>query len=87
MAHPVCWPSNPMFFPMGINAATSLTQDLSPEQSADILLLGCGDPRSILFTVSTDVTCPSGEYNVLSSIITKLTLPQLHENSISLVAT
>ncbi|KAB5592330.1 MYND finger protein [Ceratobasidium theobromae] len=42
---------------MGINPATSLTQDLSPEQSADILLLGCGDPRHILYTVSTDVTC------------------------------
>ncbi|CAE6464709.1 unnamed protein product [Rhizoctonia solani] len=58
MAHPLVWPSNPQFFPMGILAATSLTQDLSPEQAADILLLGCGDPRHILYTASTDVTCP-----------------------------
>ncbi|KAG9076324.1 hypothetical protein FRC06_009568, partial [Ceratobasidium sp. 370] len=36
--------------------ATSLTQDLSPEQDADILLLGCGDPRNILYTAYADVT-------------------------------
>src|SRR5205823_4199143 len=30
--------------------ATCLTQDLPPEQKADILLLGCGDARNILFT-------------------------------------
>ncbi|KAF8595632.1 hypothetical protein BDV93DRAFT_97478 [Ceratobasidium sp. AG-I] len=58
MAHPMCWPSQPIFYPMGVNAATSLSQDLSPEQSADILLLGCGDPRNILYTISTDITCP-----------------------------
>ncbi|KAG8785830.1 hypothetical protein FRC12_017123 [Ceratobasidium sp. 428] len=58
MAHPLEWPSDPKFFPIGVLPATSLTQDLSPEQSADILLLGCGDPRHILYTVSTDVTCP-----------------------------
>ncbi|KDN42022.1 hypothetical protein RSAG8_07067, partial [Rhizoctonia solani AG-8 WAC10335] len=58
MAHPVCWPSTPEFDPVGQDPAMSLTQDLSPEQSADILLLGCGDPRHILYTLSTDVTCP-----------------------------
>ncbi|CAE6356144.1 unnamed protein product [Rhizoctonia solani] len=58
MAHPLVWPSNQQFFPMGILPATSLTQDLSPEQPADILLLGCGDPRHIFYTISTDVTCP-----------------------------
>src|SRR4051794_29645803 len=65
MAHPMCWPSRPQFYPMGVNAATSFTQDLSPEQSADILLLGCGDPRSIFYTVSTDVTCPPGGSHVI----------------------
>ncbi|KAG8686978.1 hypothetical protein FRC09_013811, partial [Ceratobasidium sp. 395] len=43
---------------MGISPAFSLTQDLSPEQCADILMLGCGDPRNILYTLSTDVTAP-----------------------------
>jgi hypothetical protein len=27
-----------------------MTQDVAPEQSVNILLLGCGDPRHILFT-------------------------------------
>lgn len=45
-----------MFYPMGNTSAISLTQDLSPEQDADVLLLGCGDPRNILFTAYSDVT-------------------------------
>ncbi|KAG8739655.1 hypothetical protein FRC10_005357 [Ceratobasidium sp. 414] len=55
MAHPLFWPSKTFFYPIGNTAAISLTQDLSPEQPADILLLGCGDPRNILFTLYTDV--------------------------------
>jgi hypothetical protein len=31
--------------------ATSFTQDLPPGLPADCLLLGCGDPRNILFTI------------------------------------
>ncbi|CAE6462474.1 unnamed protein product [Rhizoctonia solani] len=60
MAHPLCWPSARMntFSPLGKEAATSLTQDLSPEQSADILLLECRNPQHVLYTLSTDVTCP-----------------------------
>lgn len=37
--------------PLGILTASSLTQDLPPGEHANILLLGCGDPRSILFTI------------------------------------
>lgn len=29
----------------------NLAQYLSPEEPAEALLLGCGDPRSILFTI------------------------------------
>ncbi|KAG8783457.1 hypothetical protein FRC12_019698, partial [Ceratobasidium sp. 428] len=58
MSHPLTWPSIPTFYPVSASPATSLTQDLSPEQSADILLLGCGDPGHILYTLSTDVTSP-----------------------------
>ncbi|QRV77045.1 MYND Zn-finger protein [Ceratobasidium sp. AG-Ba] len=58
MPHPLFWPSKTFFYPIGNTAAISLTQDLSPEQSADILLLGCGDPRNILFTLFADVTAP-----------------------------
>ncbi|CAE6381532.1 unnamed protein product [Rhizoctonia solani] len=56
MSYPLFWPAKYFFYPMGITAAKSLTQDLSPEQSADILILGCGDPRDILFTLYSDLT-------------------------------
>lgn len=38
------------FYPLGNTPAACLTQDLPPRQSANILLLGCGDARNILFT-------------------------------------
>jgi hypothetical protein len=38
------------FYRFGNTPATCLRQDLPPEQKADILLLGCGDARNILFT-------------------------------------
>ncbi|CUA73099.1 Protein TIC 214 [Rhizoctonia solani] len=56
MSYPLFWPGKYFFYPMGITAAKSLTQDLSPEQSADILILGCGDPSDILFTLYSDLT-------------------------------
>lgn len=40
----------PYFYPIGNTPALSLTQSLPPDVSADILLLGCGDVRNILFT-------------------------------------
>ncbi|KAG8723303.1 hypothetical protein FRC09_003904 [Ceratobasidium sp. 395] len=59
MSHPLFWPSKTFFYPIGNTAAFSLTQDLSPEQPADVLLLGCGDPRNILFTLLSDVNAPA----------------------------
>ncbi|EUC54469.1 MYND finger protein [Rhizoctonia solani AG-3 Rhs1AP] len=57
MSHPPFWLTKQFFYPVGNTAAISFTQDLSPEQSAaDILLLGCGDPRSILYTLYSDLT-------------------------------
>ncbi|EUC54478.1 MYND finger protein, partial [Rhizoctonia solani AG-3 Rhs1AP] len=57
MSHPPFWLTKQFFYPIGNTAAFSLTQDLSPEQStADILLLGCGDPRNILYTLYSDLT-------------------------------
>nr|XP_018905174.1 PREDICTED: uncharacterized protein LOC109035832 isoform X3 [Bemisia tabaci] len=51
------------YYPLGNTPPVSLAQDLPPEQDADILLLGCGDARNILFTCFVDnarrmdVTC------------------------------
>ena len=50
MAHTLLWPKKSFFYPIGNTAAVSLVQDLSPEEDAKILLLGCGDPRNILYT-------------------------------------
>ncbi|KAH6723705.1 hypothetical protein BKA61DRAFT_686406 [Leptodontidium sp. MPI-SDFR-AT-0119] len=42
------------YYPIGNTPAVRLTQDLPPEDDADILLLGCGDFRNILFTAYAD---------------------------------
>lgn len=52
MAQAVSYPSqNVPFYPIGNTSAVLLTETLTPEEPADLLLLGCGDPRNILFTV------------------------------------
>ncbi|KAG2360664.1 hypothetical protein BDR07DRAFT_1461887 [Suillus spraguei] len=56
MAHPVLWRAKPFFYPIGNTSAVCLTQDLCPSERADVLLLGCGDPRHILYTVYTNST-------------------------------
>lgn len=45
---------NTFFYPLGNTPAVSLTQGLPLGKQANILLLGCGDVRHILFTVHTD---------------------------------
>lgn len=42
------------FYPLGDTPATRITQGMPPGKKADILLLGCGDARHILFTSHTD---------------------------------
>lgn len=42
------------FYPIGNTPAVSLTQELPPHEKADILLLGCGDVRHILFTINNE---------------------------------
>jgi hypothetical protein len=55
MAHPLFWPTKQFYYPIGNTSAVCLTQDLPPWQPADVLLLGCGDPRNILYTVYSDL--------------------------------
>jgi len=54
MATPVLWPKTVFFYPIGNTPPVCLTQDLSPEEGAEILLIGCGDARSILYTIYAD---------------------------------
>ncbi|KAK0190368.1 hypothetical protein F5146DRAFT_929606 [Armillaria mellea] len=57
MSHPPTWP-NAFFYPIGNTPPVCLTQDLPPNIPADVLLLGCGDPRSILYTCFADLGAP-----------------------------
>ncbi|KAJ7051142.1 hypothetical protein C8F01DRAFT_1175952 [Mycena amicta] len=50
MAQPLYYPSKYFFCPISNTAAVSLLRDLAPEEPGNILLLGCGDPRGILYT-------------------------------------
>jgi Domain of unknown function (DUF4470) len=43
------------FYPIGNTPAVCLTQDLACDEKANVLLLGCGDVRNILFTTYSDV--------------------------------
>ena len=54
MLHPTFVTIISFFYPLGNTPAVCLTQDLSREQKANVLLLGCGDVRSILFTSYAD---------------------------------
>jgi hypothetical protein len=54
MSHPTFWPKKSFFYPIGNTPPVSLTDHLPPEGAATILLLGCGDPRHILYTITTD---------------------------------
>lgn len=51
MVHLLCWPETYFFYPIGNTSAVCLTRDLAPEESANILLLGCGDPRNVMYTI------------------------------------
>lgn len=51
MAHPLDWPGAYYFYPIGNTSAISLTRDLPPEDPANMLLLGCGDARNVLYTI------------------------------------
>ncbi|MCJ1398443.1 hypothetical protein MMC11_001642 [Xylographa trunciseda] len=83
MLHPAFVNIVSFFYPLGNTPAVCLTQELPREQKANVLLLGCGDVRSILFTSyadrgakprQTDYTCCDHESAVLARDILLLTL-------------
>ncbi|KAI6115235.1 hypothetical protein EDD16DRAFT_1794548 [Pisolithus croceorrhizus] len=59
MSHPLYWPARIFFYPVGNTSAICLTEELPPEHKADVLLLGCGDPRHILYTAYADASVPN----------------------------
>ncbi|KAK4141757.1 uncharacterized protein C8A04DRAFT_30601 [Dichotomopilus funicola] len=68
------------FYPVGNTPAVCLTQGLPPGLKADMLLLGCGDVRNILFTAQCDasrdmdITCCDVEPAILARNILLITL-------------
>ncbi|PIL27068.1 hypothetical protein GSI_10207 [Ganoderma sinense ZZ0214-1] len=84
MALPLYLPGLYQFYPIGNSPPVSLTRDLPPDVSANILLLPCGDPRNILYTVfcekpntlrkKLDFTCCDYDPGVLARNILLLTM-------------
>ncbi|EIW80771.1 hypothetical protein CONPUDRAFT_125643 [Coniophora puteana RWD-64-598 SS2] len=82
MAHPLIWPGKVFYYPIGNTSPVSFTQDIPEDVSARILLLGCGDPRSILYTSyiqsrsdrPLDFTCCDHEPAVIARNIILLTM-------------
>ncbi|KAI6145463.1 hypothetical protein BKA82DRAFT_129435 [Pisolithus tinctorius] len=56
MSHVLYWPGRIYFYPLGNTSAICLTEELPPERQADVLFLGGGDPRNILYTVYADAS-------------------------------
>jgi hypothetical protein len=46
------------FYPIGNTTPNDLTITLRPSEDADILLLGCGDIRNVLFTLHSSKKPP-----------------------------
>ncbi|KAI5922011.1 MYND finger [Camillea tinctor] len=83
MFTPAIVPYISQFYPLGNTPAVSLTRGLPQGSDADILLLGCGDVRNILYTAYTergfpsrrlDITCCDAEPSILARNILLLTL-------------
>ncbi|PCH40852.1 hypothetical protein WOLCODRAFT_117801 [Wolfiporia cocos MD-104 SS10] len=83
MAHPLVFPGKHFFYPIGNTSAVCMTRDIAPEEPANILLLGCGDPRNVLYTIfcepdtrrrALDVTCCDFDPGVLARNVLLLTM-------------
>ncbi|KAF9052402.1 hypothetical protein BDZ89DRAFT_1098464 [Hymenopellis radicata] len=51
MAHPLAFRDKYFYYPIGNTSAVSLTRDLATDGNVDVLILGCGDPRNVLYTL------------------------------------
>ncbi|KAJ6456177.1 hypothetical protein C8R45DRAFT_881019 [Mycena sanguinolenta] len=83
MAHLLIFPGKYFFYPIGNTSAVSLLRDIAPEEPADLLLLGCGDPRHVLYSIfceapgsnrHLDFTCCDIDPAILARNVLLLTL-------------
>ncbi|PIL27080.1 hypothetical protein GSI_10219 [Ganoderma sinense ZZ0214-1] len=73
-----------LFHPIGNTTPVCLTRDLPPDVPANILLLPCGDPRNVLYTIfcersnrvrkSLDFTCCDHDPSILARDVLLLTM-------------
>ncbi|KAJ7025759.1 hypothetical protein C8F04DRAFT_1127487 [Mycena alexandri] len=54
MAHALVFQGKYFFYPIGNTSAVSLLRDIAPEEPANLLLLGCGDPRNVLYSIFSE---------------------------------
>ncbi|TFK74181.1 hypothetical protein BDN72DRAFT_103975 [Pluteus cervinus] len=72
MTHPLYWTRMSFLYAIGNTTPVDLCQYLPPKLPSQILLLGCGDPRNILYTLSVsdprshDITCCDVEPAILA---------------------
>ncbi|KAF7363893.1 hypothetical protein MSAN_01047300 [Mycena sanguinolenta] len=83
MAHPLYWLGKRFFYAIGNTSAVSLARDVTPDQDISLLLLGCGDPRNVLFTLFSehetatrklDFTCVDFEPAILARNVLLLSM-------------
>ncbi|KZV65849.1 hypothetical protein PENSPDRAFT_689512 [Peniophora sp. CONT] len=85
MAYQIHWPNKYFFYPIGNTSAVCLTRDLPLRVPASLLLLGCGDPRNVLYTIfcesstgnasrELDFTCCDHDVGVLSRNVLLLSM-------------
>ncbi|KAJ3839140.1 hypothetical protein F5878DRAFT_680019 [Lentinula raphanica] len=83
MSQPLYWLGKYYFYGIGNTPTISLTRDFPPETSANLLLLGCGDIRNVLFTVYNensqikrhlDITCNDMDPGIIARDILLLTM-------------
>ncbi|KAJ7171688.1 hypothetical protein C8R43DRAFT_22063 [Mycena crocata] len=93
MAHPLVFPGRYFFYPVGNTSAVSLLRDIAPEDPANVLLLGCGDPRNVLYSIfcetrtfhrSLDFTCCDIDPAVLARNVLLFTM--VADNQLSTTA-
>ncbi|KAJ7620443.1 hypothetical protein FB45DRAFT_150874 [Roridomyces roridus] len=83
MSKPLFWPGKRYFYAIGNTSAVSLARDVPAEKDLNLLLLGCGDPRNVMFTLlcepatatrKLDFTCVDFEPAVLARNVLLLSL-------------
>lgn len=65
------------FYAVGNTPAVNLTSSVPPDQDADVLLLGCGDVRNILFSIYTGIG--NGAFYILefeAEVLIRIRRPQ-----------